>query len=450
MVRQAADKGKPYDVAFVDWQMPGIDGIETGKRIKALKLPSPPHLIMVTSYGREEVLKRAEETKFESILIKPVTPSMLLDSIVESLSGGQQSTSPSEASPSPAPDLSRIRGARVLLVEDNELNREVVLGLLEDARLSIAQAENGQRAVEMIEKNDYDLVLMDMQMPVLDGLGATKMIRLNPRFRSLPIVAMTANVLAGDREKCLEAGMNDHVAKPIDPQKLYDALLRWIPPRPAAAAATVDGRSSSSPVVSRSDFLTIPGIDTAGALKRTGGNQKRYESLLTLFADSQSNAVSEIRAALASGDPTTAQRVAHSLKGASANLGAASLAESAAVVEADIRSNQSTSAALEELSRVLAATVAAIRAALPAESATPHPAAADPATVAQPLTKLKKLLEADDGEAPDFIVEARPQLLKVLTPAEVETLADHVGNFAYADALQSISGIAARLALNLE
>ena len=244
--------------------------------------------------------------------------------------------------------------------------------------------------------------------------------------------------------------MNDHVAKPIDPQKLYDVLLRWIPPRAAAAAATVDGRPSSSPAISRSDFLAIPGIDTAGALKRTGGNRKRYESLLTLFADSQSNAVSEIRAALASGDPTTAQRAAHSLKGASANLGAASLAESAAVVEAEIRSNQSTSAALEELSRSLAATVSAIRTALPAESATPHPDAVDPATVAQPLTKLKKLLEADDGEAPDFIVEARPQLLKVLTPAEVETLAVHVGNFAYADALQSISGIAARLALNLE
>jgi two-component system sensor histidine kinase/response regulator len=450
MVRQAAQKGKPYDVVFVDWQMPGLDGIETGKRIRALpELSSRPHLIMVTAYGREEVLKRAEEAKFESLLIKPVTPSMLFDSVAEALSGTQPSSRTADPSPTAAPDLSRIGGARVLLVEDNELNREVALGLLEDARLSIDQAENGQLAIEMMEKNDYDLVLMDMQMPVLDGLAATKLIRSNPRFRSLPIVAMTANALASDREKCLAAGMSDHLAKPIDPQSLYDALLRWIPPRPAAAAAAAGG-SPSYPPAARSGFPAIPGIDTVGGLGRVGGNPKRYESLLTLFANSQSSAASEIRAALAAQDSATAQRLAHSLKGASANLGAASLAECAAKTEDAIRSNQSPSAAIEELSRSLADTVAAIRAALPSESTASHPAATDPTTVAPPLNKLKKLLEADDGEAPDFVVEARPQLLKVLTAAEVDMLAGQVGNFAYADALQSISGIAQRLALTLE
>jgi two-component system sensor histidine kinase/response regulator len=243
--------------------------------------------------------------------------------------------------------------------------------------------------------------------------------------------------------------MNDHLAKPIDPEKLYDTLLRWIPPRPAGVVAAGGGSPSYLPVV-WTDSLVIPGIDTASALKRAGGNQKRYESLLNLFANSQSNAVSEIRTALGAGDSATAQRVAHSLKGASANLGAASLAECAAKVESAIGSNQSTSAALEELSQSLAAAVTAIRVALPVECSTPNPAAADPATVAQPLIKLKKLLEADDGEASEFIMDARPQLSKVLTPVEVETLTGQVGNFAYADALQSISGIAARLALNLE
>jgi CheY-like chemotaxis protein len=450
MVRQAAKKGKPYDVVFVDWQMPGLDGIETGQRIRALPdQPSAPHLIMVTAYGREEVLKRAEEAKFESLLIKPVTPSMLFDSVADALSGAQPSSREAEKSATATPDLARISGGRVLLVEDNELNREVALGLLEDARLSIDQAENGQLAVEMMEKNDYDLVLMDMQMPVLDGLAATRLIRSNPRFRSLPIVAMTANALAGDREKCLEAGMNDHVAKPIDPQNLYDTLLRWIPARPAAAAAAAGG-SPSYPSATRSGFTAIPGIDTVGGLGRAGGNPKRYESLLTLFANSQSGAVSEIQAALAAHDSLTAQRLAHSLKGASANLGAAALAECAGKTEDAIRSDHSAAVSLEELSRSLADTVAAIRAALPSESPASRSAAADPATVAPPLTKLKKLLEADDGEAADFVVEARPELLKVLTSAEVDTLAGQVGNFAYADALQSISGIAQRLALTLE
>jgi len=450
MVRQAAEQGKPYDVVFVDWQMPGLDGIETGKRIRRLpKLLSPPRLIMVTAYGREEVLKHAEEASFESVLIKPVTASMLFDSIVQALSGEQQASRQADANSIAELDLAPIRGARVLLVEDNELNREVALGLLEDARLSIAQAENGQLAVEMVEKNDYDLVLMDMQMPVLDGLAATKMIRLNPRLRSLPIVAMTANAMAGDREKCLQAGMNDHLTKPIDPRKLLEALLRWIPARAAAAAAAPGGSPFSLPGLS-SGAPVVPGIDTAKALQRAGGNRKRYESLLALFANSQSNEVSKIRSALAANDSETAQRLAHSLKGAAANLGATRLAESAAKVESRMRLKQSASTELEVLAQTLDTTIAAIRSSLPAELAAPNAATADAATVAGSLTRLKKLLEADEGEASDFILNARPQLLKVLTASEIDALTGQVGNFAYSDALQSLSRIAARLSLRLE
>jgi two-component system sensor histidine kinase/response regulator len=450
MALQAAERGKPYDVVFVDWQMPRLDGIETAKRIRTLlKPPASPHLIMVTAYGREEVLKQAEEANFETVLIKPVTPSMLFDAVVQALSGEQPTSHQAEASPNAAPDLSRLRGARVLLVEDNELNREVALGLLEDARLAIAQAENGQIAVHMIEKNDYDLVLMDMQMPVMDGLAATRTIRRNPRLRSLPIVAMTANAMAGDREKCLEAGMNDHLAKPIDPNALYGALLRWIPARAVAAAAVVGSSPPDMPVAGP-DCKVIPGIDTANGLRRAGGNRNRYESLLALFADSQSNAISEIRGALAANDAATARRLAHSLRGAAANLGATSLAELAGKVEAAIQSNHSAPSELEALSQSLDVTVAAIHSALPREASTLEPSTVDPATVAEPLAQLKKLLEADDGAASDFILEARPQLLKVLTEAEADALFRQVGNFAYSDALRSLSGIAARLSLSLE
>jgi two-component system sensor histidine kinase/response regulator len=452
MVTQAAEQGKPYDVVFVDWQMPGLDGIETGKRIRSLpKLLSPPRLVMVTAYGREEVLKRAQETAFETVLIKPVTPSMLFDSVVQALNGAEEGERQIPVAMASARDLGRLHGARVLLVEDNELNREVAVGLLEDAHLSISQAENGQLAVQMIKKNDYDLVLMDMQMPVLDGLEATLAIRSNPRFRSLPIIAMTANVMAGDREKCLQAGMNDHLAKPIDPDKLFDTLLRWIPSR-ASAAATSEGTPPTSAPFPASGSLVIPGIDTTTALRRTGGNRKRYESLLARFADSQSGAPSDIRAALATEDVTAARRIAHSLKGASANLGVNSLAEIAAKVETAIESKQAVAPDLEALSQSLDATIAAIRIAVPAES--PAPASAtcnvEPAAVAQPLARLKRLLEADDGEASDLILEVRPQLSKVLNAAEIDALIGHVGNFAYGDALKSLSNILARLSLTLE
>ena len=157
-------------------------------------------------------------------------------------------------------DLSPVRGARVLLVEDNELNREVALGLLEDAHLSIDQAENGAVAVQQLIRQDYDLVLMDMQMPVMDGITATKAIRSNPRFASLPILAMTANAMDHDRELCLAAGMNDHLAKPIDPDKLFGALLQWIRPRAAAASASTVSTSvtTSLPSIAPGD-LGIPG-----------------------------------------------------------------------------------------------------------------------------------------------------------------------------------------------
>jgi signal transduction histidine kinase/DNA-binding response OmpR family regulator/HPt (histidine-containing phosphotransfer) domain-containing protein len=452
LVRQAVDRGEPYEIVFIDWQMPGLDGIETGKLIRALpNLSAPPHLVMVTAYGREEVLRQAEQTSFENVLIKPVTSSVLFDSVVQVLTDVRDAKRESQIA-SPEIDLSSIRGAHVLLVEDNELNREVAIGLLEDAHLSIDQAENGAIAVERLSKSDYGLVLMDMQMPIMDGITATKAIRSNPRFASLPIIAMTANAMDLDRETCLAAGMNDHLAKPIDPDKLFRVLLQWICPPAASAAPSTASLSTPLPSVAPGD-LVIPGIDTATALKRTGGNRKRYESLLQRFADSQAHALDDIRAALAAKDSPTAQRFAHSLKGASANLGASALAEVAAAAEAAIiDSNDSVAPALDSLSRALDLTIATIRAVLPAESAstsTPPPNA-DPSTVVQPLAHLKKLLEADDGDASDFLLEARPELRQVLTPAEIDSLFAHVGNFAYSDALRSISEIVTRLSLRLE
>jgi two-component system, sensor histidine kinase and response regulator len=204
--------------------MPKIDGIETCKRLQALPA-SPPHLVMVTAYGREEVLKKAEETGIENVLVKPVTSSTLFDTALSALSADSKTRG--EVGTMPSFDSARTRGTRVLLVEDNEINQEVAIGQLEDAEVTVDLAENGESAVRMVQNNEYDLVLMDMQMPVMDGIEATRAIRADPRFDSLPIIAMTANAMAADRERCLEAGMNDHIAKPIDPEELFGVLLRW-------------------------------------------------------------------------------------------------------------------------------------------------------------------------------------------------------------------------------
>ena len=226
MVRQSAERGEPYEIIFVDWQMPVLDGIETSKRILSLPgLSVPPHVVMVTAYGREDVLKQAEANGLENVLVKPVTSSTLFDTIVAILHAHQEATGHDQSAPSF--EISRTRGTRVLLVEDNEINQEVAIGLLEDAAIQVDLAENGEIAVKMAQENNYDAVLMDMQMPVMDGIEATRAIRSHPHLQDLPIIAMTANAMAVDRDKCLNAGMNDHIGKPIDPDELFSVLLRW-------------------------------------------------------------------------------------------------------------------------------------------------------------------------------------------------------------------------------
>jgi two-component system sensor histidine kinase/response regulator len=452
MVRQADEFGRRYEIAFIDWQMPGMNGIETGKRIRSLAaLSPPPHLVMVTAYGREEVLKQAEESGFENVLIKPVTSSILFDTAVVALGADRELPEPVQAGPSF--DIDRMRGARVLLVEDNEINQEVAIGQLEDAEAFVDLAENGEVALRMIRDNDYDAVLMDMQMPVMDGIEATRILRSDPRFKQLPIIAMTANAMASDRDLCLEAGMNDHIAKPIDPDQLFGVLLRWIRRTDGdGRIAVLRARAPAAGAPAGDAGLDLPGLDVRAGLKRTGGNRKRYESLLRKFAEQQAGAVEAMRAALAAADAATAERAAHSLKGAAGTLGAAVLAEAAAQAETAIKNGRAVNEALRELSRSLDPVVAGIRAALPGEDGGngSHRPEADPATVQEPLARLKQLLESDDGEAADFIVDARSRLAGVLTPAEMKTLTDRVGNFDFEAALKCLSGIVSRLSLNLE
>jgi two-component system, sensor histidine kinase and response regulator len=428
-----------------------MNGIEAGKQILALAgLDPAPHLVMVTAYGREEVMKQAEEIGFENVLIKPVTSSILFDTAVVALGADSGKIESTPAMPSF--DIDHMRGTRILLVEDNEINQEVAIGQLEDAEAFVDLAENGAVALEMIKGNDYDAVLMDMQMPVMDGIEATRVIRANPRHEKLPIIAMTANAMESDRILCLEAGMNDHIAKPIDPDQLFGVLLRWIRPSDGHGAASRDRQAHPTKTEEGETRLSVPGIDVDAGLRRTGGNRKRYETLLRKFAEQQSGTAVVLVAALGKGDMATAERTAHSLKGAAATLGAKALAEVASQAEAAIKSRKDPGQVVQKVTRSLDALLADLRAALPDETggngASSH--SGDPASVQEPLGRLKRLLEADDGEAADFIVDARPRLTGILTPAEIRTLTDHVGKFDFDAALGCLSGIAARLSLDLE
>jgi two-component system, sensor histidine kinase and response regulator len=238
-VQKAAADGRPYDIVYLDWRMPHLDGLETARRINSLNLSTPPILFMVTAYGHEGLRLEANCIGVDTVLVKPVSAALLFDATMAVLGGAAPSEEQSAGDSAQAEDATaptaRLRGKRVLLVEDNAVNQLVACALLENVGLTVDVAADGSIGLDMVQRKPYDLVFMDMQMPVMDGLDATREIRKIARFRHLPIVAMTANAMEHDRQRCLAAGMNDRVTKPIDPAGLSDILLRWIPADEAAS-----------------------------------------------------------------------------------------------------------------------------------------------------------------------------------------------------------------------
>ncbi|PYC27424.1 histidine kinase [Aquipseudomonas alcaligenes] len=388
-VQQAVLRHEPFELILLDWQMPGMDGLETACKLRELHLQPPPHLLMATAYGREEVLAGAQRVGIEEVLLKPLNPSLLFDAVIRSL-GGEGAAEGFARLPvgERVPDFA---GQRVLLVEDNELNREVACGLLQESGLLIDQAEHGQIALDLLRANPdgyYALVLMDMQMPVLDGIATTEALRREPRFASLPIVAMTANAMPADRERCLAAGMNDHLGKPIEPAELWTTLGRWLVARAEPQAQVAQATAP--------DWV-LPGVDVASGLRRVLGKPELYRRLLDKFAASQAEFAPRLRQLLAAGEQEGAEREAHSLKGLAGNLGAGDLAAQAAALESAIKDarHDELGALLGELERSLAELLAAIRA-LPVAQAM---AEVDPQQLLPVCQQLLRLFGDDDPRA---------------------------------------------------
>jgi two-component system sensor histidine kinase/response regulator len=337
-VRSAAAQGRPYDLVYLDWRMPGMDGMETARRIRELGLALPPTLMMVSAHSREDMMRQAEAVGIASVLVKPVRPSTLFDATIQVLAREGAAPRAAEAShaaadpAAPPPALAALRGARLLLVEDNDINQMVAEEILRDAGLEVDIAENGEIALAKVQSRYYDLVFMDMQMPVMDGVTATREIRRLARFGKLPIVAMTANAMEQDRRRCLEAGMNDSVTKPIDPAALWAVLLRWIAPlHPEQPTAPKAEQAQASP------WQGVPGLDAQRGLAVSCGNENLYRTILRRFVESQADAPAAIHEAIAQGDIAKAERLAHTLKGVAGNIGAVELQSLAGALEDALR-----------------------------------------------------------------------------------------------------------------
>ena len=340
---EKSGENSSYDLVTMDWQMPGMDGIEASRRIKTnTGLPKIPTIIMATSYSGGDIMQQAESAGIDGFIVKPFSPSVLFNSIMQVM--GKDTTGLPMADSSHKKTLEELKpvlGARILLVEDNEMNQQVASEILEQAGLVVQIANNGEEAVTMVSETSFDTVLMDIQMPVMDGYQATTEIRKEQRFDDLPIIAMTAHAMTGDREKSLQAGMNDHINKPIDPDQLFSALLKWVKPGHREIPEHLLNKMKEASVEPEGPALSdMPGISVTTGLARMRNNHTLYLELLTKFLRDYTQATAQIKSALEAEEVEPAQRLAHSIKGVSGNLGAQDVQRAAADLETAIRDNE--------------------------------------------------------------------------------------------------------------
>ncbi len=350
-IKHAASLGKPYDLILLDLKMPHMDGIEAAKAINALHLDQRPRLIMVTSASMSEIGIRAKDVGIEHVLIKPISPSTLFDAVVTTF-GKTMAISNNAKEFSMGQKLSHLRGAHLLIAEDNEINQDVITELLAEIGVKATIAENGEEAIRQLKLHSFDGVLMDMQMPIMDGVSATRHIRQIEKFQSLPIIAMTANATKEDRETCLSAGMNDHISKPVNPETLWQTLSRWI--KQKSVFNETNQENQSDDIVSlRNDCLEklsrIPGLNVKVGLTHVAGKSSLYLNLLQKFSFQHKEMPEKIRQALLDRDFNSAERMVHSLKGIAGILGANQLQESALALESVIRDRVDQDTILEKL-----------------------------------------------------------------------------------------------------
>ncbi|GGY24457.1 PAS domain S-box protein [Paludibacterium paludis] len=394
---QAQEQGNDYDVILMDWKMPDIDGLTAARLIRD-RLQSNGHIpivIMLTAHDREMLAAnlQQDDVPYVDLLTKPVTPTQLLHSISRAMQGpfGQIAIAPD-------PGPRRLEGRHILVVEDNALNRQIVVELLSHEGARIAVAEGGLSGVAQVLKGEdlFDAVLMDMQMPDIDGLEATRRIRADERFARLPIIAMTANASLGDRAECLAAGMNDHIGKPVDLEQLLHVLLTHCAEPPVIPSdSIVPGEDSCPAVIEALESITL----------RFGGRLEVYRAALMQFMPQMQTLLAALERADREADIRTCKRLCHSIKGSAATLGAQALSRQAAILEDACRAGRSPGReAIARLSDMLNEADTLLQQALPEAPASGNPPVTwDGRTVLQQLETMQALLRDSNLKALDML-----------------------------------------------
>jgi signal transduction histidine kinase/CheY-like chemotaxis protein len=461
---QASEPGQAFDVVLLDWQMPEMDGIATASGIRKLGLAPTPQMAMVTGFGRDDVRELAASVRIRDIMTKPVNASVLFNTMMQMLRG-TPAVPTAQGKDESSPLLERVRalrGVRVLLAEDNEINQLVATELLKDAGLVVEVADNGRIAVDMALAGPYDIVLMDMQMPEMDGLEATRLLRANPRLAAIPVIAMTANAMQADRERCRAVGMVDFVSKPIDPDALWKVLLQWIV-QPEGRGDAVVGELPSPPapppvhqptpakpsVASEAlDLRALPDFDASAGLRRVMGRHALYNDLLRRFVASYADGIKPLRQALEQGDAASAERFVHTLRGVSGSLGSQRIPELAAPLEQAIHSRMPTHGLrsginlLEVALKELVTPLTRIMAQQTQPESSAPTAAGFPAKPASAIEALAPLLRDSDAQA-SAVLETHGAVLRQAFPERFTELKTAVDSFDFEQALAILEEMAA-------
>ncbi|AWK87728.1 response regulator [Azospirillum thermophilum] len=483
-LERAAAAGHPYDIVLMDWKMPGMDGLETTRRIRAGSRAGAPIIIVVSAFGREKIASTGTEAGVSGFLVKPVTASSLLDAVTLAYSHGPAeppetapaASGPRQAQPAAAPALGGamnsprtreagpLAGRRILLVEDNALSQEVAREILERAGAEVALAGNGREAVALVEQSEgFHAVLMDVQMPQMDGFEATRAIRRLPGGDGLPIIAMTASALPSDRRRCLEGGMDDHIAKPLDLAQLFTVLGRWAgaPAAGAAGAAVAELAAAGQPAGAAAGGpaglpASLPGIDLNDALGRLDGDVALFRRFVAEFARSYAGVADAVAAALAAGDLPRAKGLGHELKSVAGNIGARRLSAAADALQIAAGRGEAEAAATQlgelraELAKVLEGAGMLERGGSdPAAPPPPDPLVAGD-RLASRLSQFAILLRDSNFAAAEEFAMLAPSLAGCVDPSTVKSLTAAIDGLDFVKALGIVQRIARDLGLSLQ
>lgn len=443
----------PYKLILMDWNTSETDEVGAARRIKNyLTLHVIPSIILVTAFGQQTEEDEACKAGADYCLRRPVTASSLFDAIIEILTPAER------AAVMRIQPLSAITynfmAAHILLVEDNEINQQLAVELLINAGFTVDVANNGREAVEMVTAagHSYDMVLMDIQMPEMDGYEATRRIRLDSRFRSLPILAMSAHALVEDRQKTVAAGMNYHITKPIDPKVMFRAIGRYLRQSPEGVLSLANYSKDAMGQIAIPD---IPGVDVAGALYRINGNTNLYLQLLGKFILNQTGTAAALEAALGAGDRSLAERLAHTTKGVAGNIGANEVQKIAAELTVSIRQNdppELTQKILQRFAEEITNLVAILKLTLtmmPVNDGIKAASPVDSTKVKAVLVQLLRYIQENDGKAEYYLGECQSHLAG-LPPEDMEKLGDCLANFDYDKALFVLKALAEKTGISLD